>query len=1381
MNPLWLLFLLGLLLCSCKEKPLASSPATNPSQGGASPSAAPAIPEPARPPLTVPAEQLGSVLRVRVAFGGLPPRDTVAALLHRDEIENKALAQGNTRFVITLLKGWTEAQIDNPNAHFFVYRNKVNANGLTEAVMALSDLVSFDPATSVAILRYAENFEYSADVGFHLDRLNLSHHELRLLRASPGALANGATQNQPENSPSASGLPTPSNLPPGMPEARRNRLSHLSPLHSSLAEFLVDVGEYSASKPPQNAVRFPENTPPAEADVPYLAIDSRNELTGFVVTSSGAPALTPLANIRLDFPTPVVKVTGVSFEGRGGQIDMKAQFAFEPANYSPRSLMVALAEAPPATLAEAAQPNAEGYFAPLQSHQFRNVLLSNGAADWKGAFTKIEAGTEKSYLVQFNWPIFGKDDGQSRVYGQPFLVRLTAKADGVYPTLEGLPGIVAAPPVSGSAPAAAINAPARLPASLSKVVDFEVTGEAGPVAKFAMESTVRNIHLVAGGREVLFELEDAPYWKRFSFEKNDWLPLPPGNLSNVSITGNLSALFILDRGLNEVRKYYLPTLQAAGSVKLPGTEQYAAILAGCNSEHAPVHLLAPHAIALAPEDLHRRDLPSPVNSSDNSAGWDVSRTQSYSISGDGLSICSSGDSQFFASYNSDRVGLQRSYFDSFAPISPRRKLGVTGGFQIAYNGVTCLDNPGGTPIEGPKLPNSQMRAPILQIAQNAPVIFRLTNISATGAEPAPPRVSCFSFFDARPFVTVDAPELADLQSSPRSGAAEINFSPFFDPNSFHLGILSPDHKTWLVHSLTRPPTLDQPVLLNWPDTSILRGGEFQFKPFLLGGAQFTAEIYAKPGRAIVDSAQGTVRSAIGAQELDPLELLTLKVPGKDASGLSYPISLHVAGLPPPFAAKPNADHKGLSSSGSGFKSLDRSTSEFYPFTSTLHAFKDQVVDIQGPVSGCAALVSVANRIDFLSLQTRKIVGSTVIPTGAFYYAGAGALIEYDPGKRTLTRISVPDGRRERTLTLPPNVQIGALGVGTNPGSPITLGMNIAQSESITRFSDLTFTSTTYRNLMVVLDGNTLQAAGWAQPVSLARMLNSSAQDPNYGFMGPPGAKPPVLPASHDGCVVTLQGSLLIISPTSSVSYPFGNRDTNILSFSGRFPQNGSISGLMATSADGQTYKGGSKVPSDSRGMALGSTPCGRYRLIKTMEPSEDEMMEVHAAETDAPLLIATRFLYLHDDPFVHLDRPIIRRITTLGDNGPLALLSPSGRELQLVDFDIPAIMKTLEPEEFHVVSQPAPYVVEGGALQYQVQVNNAAAVKSVRLQSPVPGAFISSQGLLRYTAPTHITGPTQVNISIEIAGKNGNAVLHEFPIFILPHPRAASKPQINPI
>ena len=59
--------------------------------------------------------------------------------------------------------------------------------------------------------------------------------------------------------------------------------------------------------------------------------------------------------------------------------------------------------------------------------------------------------------------------------------------------------------------------------------------------------------------------------------------------------------------------------------------------------------------------------------------------------------------------------------------------------------------------------------------------------------------------------------------------------------------------------------------------------------------------------------------------------------------------------------------------------------------------------------------------------------------------------------------------------------------------------------------------------------------------------------------------------------------------------------------------------------------------------------------------------------------------------------------------------------------------------------------------------------------SIAPGASLSPAGLLNYHAPNAFIEPTHEAISIEIRGKNGQAVLHEFPIYVLPARRASAK------
>src|SRR5687768_3079331 len=51
-------------------------------------------------------EERASAVNVRVAFGGLPPRDYAGAIIHRDDVGNDRVSHGKDRFVLTLLKDW---------------------------------------------------------------------------------------------------------------------------------------------------------------------------------------------------------------------------------------------------------------------------------------------------------------------------------------------------------------------------------------------------------------------------------------------------------------------------------------------------------------------------------------------------------------------------------------------------------------------------------------------------------------------------------------------------------------------------------------------------------------------------------------------------------------------------------------------------------------------------------------------------------------------------------------------------------------------------------------------------------------------------------------------------------------------------------------------------------------------------------------------------------------------------------------------------------------------------------------------------------------------------------------------------------------------------
>ena len=80
-------------------------------------------------------------------------------------------------------------------------------------------------------------------------------------------------------------------------------------------------------------------------------------------------------------------------------------------------------------------------------------------------------------------------------------------------------------------------------------------------------------------------------------------------------------------------------------------------------------------------------------------------------------------------------------------------------------------------------------------------------------------------------------------------------------------------------------------------------------------------------------------------------------------------------------------------------------------------------------------------------------------------------------------------------------------------------------------------------------------------------------------------------------------------------------------------------------------------------------------------------------------------------------------------------------------------------------------------MDYQILTNNPDAVASFKFRNETEGATLSAGGLVHFNAPRQVTAPTKVNFSIEIAGKDGNTVLHEFPVFVIPFPRNAPPPK----
>jgi hypothetical protein len=102
---------------------------------------------------------------------------------------------------------------------------------------------------------------------------------------------------------------------------------------------------------------------------------------------------------------------------------------------------------------------------------------------------------EVAHLVQVGWS--PAKDGWDQAFSQPFIVRLKRDGNSVTASVEGL-----------------------------KNLNEANAGADSRIRSLTLEGLARDMMEIAGGRELLVQLESAPYWKRFSMERKDWLPLP---------------------------------------------------------------------------------------------------------------------------------------------------------------------------------------------------------------------------------------------------------------------------------------------------------------------------------------------------------------------------------------------------------------------------------------------------------------------------------------------------------------------------------------------------------------------------------------------------------------------------------------------------------------------------------------------------------------------------------------------------------------------------------------------------------------------------------------------------------------------------------------
>jgi hypothetical protein len=1248
-------------------------------------------------------EQLGSTVRVKVIIGGLPATTHTGAMLHRDELVDYQAYFDLNRCVLVLLNDWTEAQLRAPQARFLVFRNLPDSVGEQRTMSFSGRLLNYDAQTKIGAISFKQDFSAETDVGFRLERSAPADAAGIALRAiGPASLA---------------AIPGAPRRPPGS----------AAPAAGERLQFSIAPCKISAGV--AGPLKFPEDAQDGDGPTSLLFVNSAKKFAGFLHGAEGKPATLIRANpAKIEIEQVRLKPISVAFDGNPGTTAMHIRVVYDGKATTPgvQLLNVPLTDGEKPNLSEFSEPYAaikdpRPNFLPTSADDRSRIRAS--------LKSPLQEGQTFNYLLQLRWSPF-PDDHKTLHCSAPFIVRLSLSGKSIVASTEGIENL---------------NLSSSKKETTSKGQAFEV------------ESPIREMYEIAGGREVLLELEGPPFWKRFSLERKEWLPLPSGSQSQSSnLTGNLSDLFVLTRGSGTVKRFRLSDLAELAATRLDLNHgPYSVIRAGCNTALAPIHILgAKGATSIAPDSLAVRDVPFLPKQT----GREIPLDKPVRSTGDGITLLvDERRSPGYYSYAADYWGFDRNYFGTDGP-DRHPHTGVSAAYALTNRNFISCANVIGEWRELMKLPESRQGI-LSTLIPNAPVIVQLWNSDNRSIPPQPMRIHLYSGSDPEPFGETEVPELNDITGF-LGERSEHRLRVCYDSYSGNLGAVARDSKRLFVWSTALEAKAGRRPLLNWPDSTVVREKEFRFTPHFLGTGTFKAELIGTKNATPVTQDGTTLSFKLAQDELATLLLLKLEIEAAGGGTTAISIPLHVQGAPIAFVSldeKPGA----IDDFAADFKSLSLTKDQQLPLRSTYFTAPAIVKLTHGPINDHLAMVTDAGRVDFFSLKAMKVVGSMLTSGKQAYYAGCGALMEYDSDKRAFTRIKVPEGTRERSITFPKHIFLHGVGFGNEPRDPITLILERRSGGEVEQFGPYTVQTWDSNRTILVLNSETFQAAGWMQPKVWAEKENANAMG-SAVIHFTTGDIPRRIPGSRNGQLLTLHSHLLLLSPGFSMAVPFPGLQGLVEVFDGQ--ASGSITGATVTSSGGLAYQVG--IVGENRDYRNIPSPCGRYFLFpRNVHQSHGSGIEVRTIEGKRFLYSINR-LAAWDMRFRDSTTPFEAKL--LGDAGPLMIKAQGGRHFQFLDLDIPRVAGLIKPDQFHVTSQPMPCVIEGGVFEYQLQLNRPDLLTGCKLREAIPNASISPEGRLRYQSPKDIAAPMRVAFPIEISGKDDKALLHDFSIIVVP-------------
>ncbi|WP_265596145.1 hypothetical protein [Verrucomicrobium sp. BvORR106] len=1258
-------------------------------------------------------------------------------------------AQARARLGLAWVPDYDEAALRDKACRLTVQRNLVTEDGQSRFVSRQGTLVSYDAGAQIAIVAFTEAFPYSQDGQVEKAAATQSGAVYALL-----PLHDGTPLPEPARPPSRPSRPGFPDYPPSYTPPVR-----YAPMTLELAPARLEGGQLVCDRLTQVESQLPKT---------IVVLGEEGGVAGFAMREGGQgwryrPAVVPAADTRGVRFTPRSLEVGyllgdtLPLKLRGELYDIFSDAETFKLAYRSAAVEGAL----PAPVAGAVSQPALGGVAEVQTYFNKNegqMSLTLPKPDRAAGDAKVR------YEVQ----VVVLDKAKEVIHrSQPFGVTIERRGEAFYPSVQG----IALEGAAGSgAPAATGTTRAVASTSTGQQAGSEVAlvvaplGE-GEVASLETESKILRALPGRGGRELLLRLEGAPYWKRISLEKRDWLPLPAEPLEECRVAANEEALFVLMPKERRLTRYDAVTLAKEVSVQVPEHLTPLDIASGAASTHGPVALIcAEGRYACDPKTLEVAVSGVPGKDRTNSRSTDQ---YEYTLSGDGRELIGA-----MTERSSSRVGYPyddffRGFLIGSNDWSSSRSAG-TVSINIEWSSSDILvPQPNGSKRKLEIRPGRQSSSSLPE-ARVGPLLAvpLYASLQAPGKQQVPPlpgTVTLYSLLNQAPVGSLATQEVSEMGDR---NLGQVLGRLFFDPYSRSLAIFSQERMVKVRRMKeANLPADAAPVLLNFPDGVAMRGRKFVFAPQVLGPPGWKLLVAPLMQGMQVDG-KGTITWEVPANFAPGKVDLNFKLVGPGgAEGSQFRHTLMIGGTPPVLALPATLGKVGMEALLGKVAAGEAAPAECVSLTSWFYNSPRQVVDILPGLNEYVVFRLEDRTLVLYSVKDRRVTGSYSPSDQTALFMAGDCVLAYEPAVSSLTRLSLPDFKPQVSVTLPDRAGLQGVGVGTLPDSPVSLLLDY------TGTAGFSYTGTQSPFRMVIVEKNTLAKGKWAQ-------LPPSASEKGYPHIGEQfsllawhTSKVPIqIPSSADGKVLCLQASQVIISPSLTVGVPYtlvreGSRPEQVMQYYAS-----SSDTLLASptgdrlSAGRVMYIGPKRLSLDDQSRMVYYSTCGNYAARGGV--SSGGVISLVAADHPRGLVD------LYNVGVLRLNEGYYERVGAtfrpFGDRNLMVVRNNQGSMVQFIECDVPAVLRRAAPDTVMVTSHVVPFVAQGRTLEYKVTVNNPDAVATMRLRDSVAGAAITGGGIFTYRSPNIMKEAMALQILVEIVLKNGTVIPHEFPLNVIP-------------